>query len=125
MFICADPKHDSPRLLLNRPQLITAFEHLDSAVIQACDLHKQQASSKEGQRVESMLEILKATVSKIPNNTPGEHALAWIYFVAATKSRSDEHRSFFSVSLANLYKRLGFGNISSSFELLHRSWASG
>ncbi|KAH8812781.1 hypothetical protein F5884DRAFT_786385 [Xylogone sp. PMI_703] len=123
-FMRGNPESGSSRASLNRSKLVTAFENLDSAVTQACDLYMQHTSSKRVQAADRALEALKSTVSKIPSNTPGEHVLVWIYFVAATKSQSDVHRSFFSVSLADLYNRLGLENLASSFQSLHKSWSA-
>lgn len=90
--------------------------NMESAVAQACHIHRLHppgSSSHENppalaHKLDNLLDDLRSTMIKIPPFTPGDNCLAWVCSVAALRSTKAEHKSFFTLRLAELQQRAGF-----------------
>ena len=99
------------------------FAALENAIKQACAIYSYHVSndgSPDG--IEYMLETLKNSVGGIPNHTPGENALAWVYFIAAAESSTATKRNIFAKRLMGIYERGTFSDVTTSFNVLHQIW---
>lgn len=96
---------------------------LKEAIRQACDLYFAPNSEYlDSQSTFERIERLKCLVEPITADTPGAHALVWVYFIAAAESRAVAHRLFFSQRLSELYEVGKFGNIPVALKTLKRIW---
>lgn len=80
-------------------------------------LHGKTASNS------SILECLKTIVFDIHPATAGGHSLVWHYFIAAADSDLQEHRTFFTDRLVDIYNNTGSANISEGLKMLGHLWA--
>ena len=103
--------------------LYDIFLALESAVRQACSLYSYHvAHNKPPDCVEESLKELHDTVLRIPSHTPGESALAWVYFIAAAECLSPIRRTFFAKRLMGIYQRTAFSDVTTAFRVLHQIW---
>ena len=101
------------------------FASLESAIKQACAIYSYHvANNGPPDNIEDLLETLKNTVGGIPNHTPGENALAWVYFIAAAESSTATKRQFFAKRLMGIYERGTVSDVTTSFNVLHQIWNS-
>jgi hypothetical protein len=99
------------------------FSSLEDAIKQACAIYSYHIlHDGPPSNIESLLETLKKTVEGIPNHTPGENALAWVYFIAAAESSTAVKRTFFAKRLMGIYERGHFSDVTSAFTVLHEIW---
>lgn len=99
------------------------FSSLEDAIKQACTIYSYHIlNDGPPSDVEDMLGALKNTVGRIPNYTPGENALAWVYFIAAAESTTAVKRTFFAKRLMGIYERGTFSDVTSAFTVLHQIW---
>jgi hypothetical protein len=99
------------------------FAALESAIKQACTIYSYHIlNNGPPDNVQDMLETLKNTVGGIPNHTPGENALAWVYFIAAAESSTASMRTFFAKRLMGIYERGTFSDVTTAFTVLHQVW---
>lgn len=80
---------------------------------------------KSGIESTSSIEHFINTLKSLPEQSPGQHVLVWACFIAASESRTPEHRNFLEQFLERHYVRNGFGNLLKALELLKRIWAGG
>lgn len=99
------------------------FESLESAIKQTCSIYSYHMSNDSPPvNIEQMLDALKNTVEQIPPYSPGENALAWVYFIAAAETSVLAKRTFFSKRLMGIYERGTFADTTTAFVLLHHIW---
>lgn len=99
------------------------FESLECAIKQTCSIYSYHVlNDAPPGNVEDMLDCLKDTVQHIPPYSPGENALAWVYFIAAAETSVSAKRTFFSKRLMGIYERGTFVDTTTAFVLLHHIW---
>ncbi|KAF7594252.1 hypothetical protein BBP40_009804 [Aspergillus hancockii] len=92
---------------------------------QAYDIYLQRAlMGPHGALHTDKIEQFKKTL-ELFEGSPGDHSLVWSTFIAASESRTDEHRCFFKQFLEKQYRCNGFLNILKALKLLERIWARG
>ncbi|KAE8351221.1 fungal-specific transcription factor domain-containing protein [Aspergillus coremiiformis] len=91
---------------------------------QAYDIYLQRAlMGPRGAFNTDTIERFKESLSLFAEGSLGEHALVWPTFMAASESRTDEHRHFFKQFLEKQYHRNGFLNLQKALKLLEKIWA--
>jgi hypothetical protein len=104
--------------------LCQMFSSLEKAMGQACQIynlpptgnsslhsHEIDQSSED---LDTLLAQLAQTVRNIPPYALGENSLAWVYYVAASKSTQMDHSAFFTSRLVDLLHRMGYNDVNES-----------
>jgi hypothetical protein len=121
-YDCYSPDFSAGNFSFNS-KMHRIFALLESAIRQACSIYSYHIlNDGPPHGVEDLLETLKNTVAEIPNYTPGENALAWVYFIAAAESSNAAKRSFFAKRLMGVYERGTFPDVTTAFTVLHQVW---
>ncbi|KAJ5605322.1 hypothetical protein N7510_010476 [Penicillium lagena] len=102
----------------NQPNFRNIFLNLESAVTQACHIYNSfpSTSSFNGTSVfstelDALLCRLQSTVNDIPPFAPGENSLTFVYSTAVSRSTSVDHKTFFTMRLAELLRRTGYSDM--------------
>lgn len=105
------------------PEYSNAAELIQSAYNQACHLYLHRAiNNVPMEKTAALVQQLEETIEHVPEGSPGEHGLVWVYFIAAAESSTQRHRNFFRDRLLHIYNRIGFSNILRSFKILDGIW---
>jgi hypothetical protein len=94
--------------------------NVQSAVAQACHIYNEFPAADSLKRswdfsspatLDSLLDQLQSVVITIPPFTPGENSLTWVYSTAVSRSVQPQHKTFFTLRLAELMSRTGFSDL--------------
>ena len=115
-------KRDQQQMVVpNAAQLCETFSALQNATTKAVEIYTlsrlagHQASEPGNlvweqdtlDQLESMLRTLQTTIKDVIPFALGENTLVWVYYIAATRSVSTEHRAFFTSKLADILQLVG------------------
>jgi hypothetical protein len=75
--------------------------------------------------MESMVSSLKTLTEPLQEDTPGMHALVWVYFIAAASTQDPENQSYFAGKLRQVYNKTHMHNIIVAIERLEEMWLQG
>ncbi|KAL0929700.1 uncharacterized protein CTRU02_215343 [Colletotrichum truncatum] len=89
------------------------------------DIHQPSMKAFSTADTESICRVqrFKETLELFPSGSPGKQVLIWATFVAASDCILEEHKTFFTNTFVNFYKRSGFENILRGLEHLKMAWA--
>jgi len=75
--------------------------------------------------MESMVNSLKSLTEPLQEDTPGMHALVWVYFIAAASTQDFENQKYFARKLRQVYNNTRMHNIIVAIERLEEMWLQG
>lgn len=75
--------------------------------------------------LESMVGSLRAMTEPLRQDTPGMHALVWVYFIAAASTQDSGNRVYFAGKLRQVYNKTHMHNIIVAVERLEEMWSQG
>jgi hypothetical protein len=72
--------------------------------------------------MECMVYSLKTLTEPLQEDTPGMHALVWVYFIAAASTQDSENQRYFAGKLRQVYNKTHMHNIIVAIERLEEMW---
>jgi ribosomal protein S19E (S16A) len=72
--------------------------------------------------MESMVRSIKTLTEPLQQDTPGMHALVWVYFIAAASTQTPENQSYFAEKLRQVHRKTHMHNIIVAVERLEEMW---
>jgi len=72
--------------------------------------------------MESMVQLIKRLTEPLQQDTPGMHALVWVYFIAAASTQVPENQSYFAEKLRQVHRKTHMHNIIVAVERLEEMW---
>jgi hypothetical protein len=72
--------------------------------------------------MESMVQTIKTMTEPLQQDTPGMHALVWVYFIAAASTQIPENQTYFAAKLRQVLKNTRMHNIIVAVERLEEMW---
>lgn len=72
--------------------------------------------------MESMVDLLRTLTEPLQHDTPGMHALVWVYFIAAASTQNPSNQSYFVEKLRQIYNKTQMHNIIVAVERLEEMW---
>lgn len=72
--------------------------------------------------MESMVRLTKKLTEPLQQDTPGMHALVWVYFIAAASTQIPENQSYFAGKLRQVHRKTHMHNIIVAVERLEEMW---
>jgi hypothetical protein len=86
-------------------------------------MHFQQTSNLVA--MEFMVQSLRISTEPLQHDTPGMHALVWVYFIAAASTQHPGNQGYFAAKLRQVYDKTHMHNIVVAVERLEEMWLQG
>jgi hypothetical protein len=103
--------------------MLQIFRSLSEAIKQTCCIYYYHMThDSPPPNVGDLLCKIKVATEHIPAYTPGEHALAWVYFIGAAESSNPNDRTYYTKRLMGVFERGSFNNATTAFLMLHHIW---
>ena len=105
------------------PEYGTPMSLIYSLTGEACSMYMRRvAMGPDGPPLIDEVARLRAALEQFPPNTPLEHELLWIVFIAGAESSTEEDRQYFYSLLLKHHRRSGFTNVLYAITFLQQLW---